>query len=318
MSGDRVRVVYVAGAGRSGSTLLGMLLGALPGTAAVGELRHIWKRGVQENQLCGCGRPFHDCPFWHDVGVRAFGGWQAAPTQRMIELHRRVDRFRRLPALAAGGLAPRTHANVKEYAQVYGRLYRAVSEAAGGAAVVDTGKSVAFAAMIGRHSDLDLRVLHLVRDPRAVAYSWMRLRAMPEVHGEEAFMARFGPLQSSLVWLGNNAAADALRLIRLPVTDLRYELLVGGSREQALAPIADCVGQPPSAVSLLAADEIRVGVQHTVAGNPSRFANGSIRLRADEEWRTGMRTGDRRVVSAVTFPLLLRYGYRPVNSRRPG
>jgi hypothetical protein len=311
VTGDPVRVVYVAGAGRSGSTLLGMLLGALPGTAAVGELRHVWRRGVQEDQLCGCGQSFSTCPFWQDVGGRAFGGWEHAPTERMIQLQRRVDRFRRLPAIAAGRLAPRTHARVEEYAEVYARLYRAVSEAAGGAMVVDTGKSVTFAATIGRRPELDMRVLHLVRDPRAVSYSWTRRRAMPEVRGEEAYMATFSPFQSSLVWLGNNAAADALRLIRLPVTELRYELLVGGGRSQALERIAACVGRPISEVATLAGDEVAVGVQHTAAGNPARFAAGSVRLRADEEWRTGMRSGDRMMVSAVTFPLLLRYGYRP-------
>jgi hypothetical protein len=306
-----VRVVYVAGAGRSGSTLLGILLGALPGTAAVGELRHVWRRGVQEDQLCGCGQPFSACPFWQDVGQRAFGGWDHAPTDRMIQLQRLVDRFRRLPAIAAGRLAPRTHARVEEYAEVYARVYRAVSDAAGGALVVDTGKSVTFAATIGRRPELDMRVLHLVRDPRAVSYSWTRRRAMPEVRDEEAYMATFSPFQSSLVWLGNNAAADALRLIRLPVTELRYELLVGGGRSQALERIAACVGRPVSEVATLAGDEVAIGVQHTAAGNPARFAAGSVRLRADEEWRTGMRSGDRMMVSAVTFPLLLRYGYRP-------
>ena len=318
MTDPRVRVVYIAGAGRSGSTLLGMLLGALPGTAAVGELRHMWRRGVLNDELCGCGQRFSECPFWTEVGERAFGGWTNAPAQRMIELQRQVDRFRRLPAVAAGSLAPRTHARVREYVDTTARVYTAVSRAAGDAVVVDTGKSVAFAAMVGRHPGLDLRVLHLVRDPRAVSYSWMRTRPMPEVHSKEAFMATFSPFQSSLVWLGNNAAADALRLIRLPVTDLRYELLLGEGRGQALARIADCMGQPAASLAALAGDEVAIGVQHTVAGNPARFETGRVRLRADEEWWTGMRSADRRLVSTVTFPLMLRYGYHLMKSPRAG
>jgi hypothetical protein len=315
---QRVRVVYVAGAGRSGSTVLGMLLGALPGMVAVGELRHVWRRGVLEDQLCGCGEPFSACPFWLEVGRRAFGGWGAAPTEEMVELQRLVDRFRRLPALAAGGLAPRTHTRVGVYADVFERLYRAVSETAGGAAVVDTGKSVTFAAILGRQPGLDVRVLHLVRDPRAVAHSWMRRRPMPEVRSGDAYMATFSPLQSSLVWLGNNAATDALRLLRLPVTDLRYESLVAHPRTEALARLARCLPQGAAGVSSLEADEVAVGFQHTVAGNPVRFATGRVRLRADEEWRTAMRPGDRRLVALVTWPLLLRYGYRLVNSARSG
>jgi hypothetical protein len=318
MSAAPVRVVYIAGAGRSGSTVLGMLLGALPGTAAVGELRHMWRRGVLDDELCGCGERFSACPFWTQVGELAFGGWANAPAVRMIELQREVDRFRRIPAVAAGRLAPRTHARVREYVDTVARVYRAVSETAGDAVVVDTGKSVAFAAMTGRHPGLDVRVLHLVRDPRAVSYSWTRRRAMPEVHSGEAYMATFSPFQSSLVWLGNNAAADALRLIGMPVTDLRYESLVGSPRDRALARIAGALGRPSSELAALAEDEVAIGVQHTVAGNPARFSNGHVRLRADEEWRTGMRQSDRRVVETVTLPMLLRFGYPLMKSKRPG
>src|SRR5947209_4769350 len=94
-----VRVTYIAGAGRSGSTLLAMMLGTLPGWVSVGELRHLWARGVEENQLCGCGEPFLSCPFWNAVGQVAFDGWERSPHARMRVLQPRVDRFRRLPTL---------------------------------------------------------------------------------------------------------------------------------------------------------------------------------------------------------------------------
>ena len=56
-----VRVLFIGGLGRSGSTLLDRMLGQLDGVWSVGELVHIWQRGLQENNLCGCGRRFRDC-----------------------------------------------------------------------------------------------------------------------------------------------------------------------------------------------------------------------------------------------------------------
>jgi hypothetical protein len=317
MTAGPVRVLYVAGAGRSGSTLLGMLLGALPGMVAVGELRHIWRRGVVDDELCGCGQPFSRCPFWTEVGERAFGGWERAPTERMLELQRRVDRFRRLPGVAVGRLAPQTSRRVMEYAGVAARLYRAVSETAGGAAVVDTGKSVAFAAAIRRRPELDVRVVHLVRDPRAVAHSWTRRREMPEKQGGDAYMATFGPLQSSLVWAGNTLAAEGLRLVGVSVTTLRYEALVASPRDEAVARLARAMPYAAGALAVIEAAEIPVGPQHTVAGNPARFRTGSVRLRADAEWRTAMPPADRRLVTAVTSPWMWRFGYRLVKTRPP-
>ena len=57
---DRVRVVYIAGWGRSGSTLLELILDTLPGWRATGELRCLWEAGLRRNQLCGCGARFGD------------------------------------------------------------------------------------------------------------------------------------------------------------------------------------------------------------------------------------------------------------------
>jgi len=66
-----VRVLYIGGLGRSGSTLIERLLGQVPGVCAVGELVHLWDRGITEDERCGCGEPFRQCPFWSQVGKTA-------------------------------------------------------------------------------------------------------------------------------------------------------------------------------------------------------------------------------------------------------
>src|SRR5258706_786037 len=71
-----VRVLFIGGMGRSGSTLLDRMLGSAPGVVSVGELRKFWRRGVVTNELCGCGQPIRECPFWRDVAREAFGGFE--------------------------------------------------------------------------------------------------------------------------------------------------------------------------------------------------------------------------------------------------
>ena len=51
-------VVYVAGSGRSGSTLLERTLGEMPGFVNVGELIDLFRRVAPRNERCGCGQPF--------------------------------------------------------------------------------------------------------------------------------------------------------------------------------------------------------------------------------------------------------------------
>ena len=73
----RARVLFIGGWGRSGSTLLDRVLGHVPGVVSLGEVREIWVRGVIEDRPCGCDRPFSECPFWTEVGDRAWGGWRS-------------------------------------------------------------------------------------------------------------------------------------------------------------------------------------------------------------------------------------------------
>ena len=100
------QVLYVGGWGRSGSTLLSHLLGRLPEMVAVGELRYVWQAGVSGNELCGCGEPFDECPFWVAVGEEAFGGWDKIDLGEVLGLEAAVLRHSRIPMLAAPRLFP--------------------------------------------------------------------------------------------------------------------------------------------------------------------------------------------------------------------
>jgi hypothetical protein len=55
--------------------------------------------------------------------------------------------------------------------------------------------------------------------------------------------------------------------------------------------------------------EVWLGPAHTVSGNPVRFQQGWTRVKPDLEWREKLAGGQRRVISAVTGPLLAKYGY---------
>ena len=71
-------MVYIAGSGRSGSTILDNILGQIGGWASAGELRFLWERGVLGDRLCGCGERFSVCPFWTQV-LRSVSASGVAP-----------------------------------------------------------------------------------------------------------------------------------------------------------------------------------------------------------------------------------------------
>ncbi len=135
------QVLYVGGWGRSGSTLLSHLLGRLPEMVAVGELRYVWQAGVSGNELCGCGEPFDECPFWVAVGQEAFGGWDKIDLDEVLGLEAAVLRHSRIPMLAAPRLFPAHAERLRRYTDITRNLYSAIAAVADARVVVDSTKN---------------------------------------------------------------------------------------------------------------------------------------------------------------------------------
>jgi hypothetical protein len=302
----RVAVVYVAGADRSGSTLLGMLLGNLPGVLSVGEARHLWSRGVLQNDLCGCGERFHECPFWCEVGRIAFGGWSTSHAEVMTVLQHSVDRLRDAP-VAPSRLLPRFQREMTAYAEVMRSVYGAALEVSGASIVVDTSKYPGYAATINSLSDVDLQVIHLLRDSRGVAHSWTRRRPLP---GSEETMATFSPSYSAVRWVAYNAATEVLRVTGVPVLRVRYESL-SQRPDRELNRITDqLLDLPRPAPDTWRLPDVRLlHTQHMLSGNAVRFQRARIRIEPDKDWHETMSARHRRVVTALSAPLLVLYGY---------
>ena len=304
-----VTVLYIGGIGRSGSTLLDRMLGQLPGFVSVGELVFLWERGVARNERCGCGVAFRECPFWTAVGERAFGGWDAVDTAAAIERKRMVDRNRFLPLLLAPWVPSRFATALRSHTEALGRVYRAIADESGADVIVESSKHVSTAALLRRVPDVDLRVVRLIRDPRGVAFSWAKEVHRPDSTSGPSVMARIGPGRAAVRWLSYNVLMEVARLGR-PSSLVRYESLVRRPAE-TVRELASLAGRPDlGPPSFVDGDRIRLGVDHTVAGNPLRFRTGAIELRVDDAWTTKMSRRDRGIVTVLTWPALAGYGYR--------
>ncbi|GGO08323.1 sulfotransferase family protein [Microbispora rosea subsp. aerata] len=302
---DTQPVIFVGGLGRSGSTLLERLLGEVPGVVPLGEVVHLWDRGVRADEPCGCGQRFSQCPFWTKVGIRAFGQWRQSQAGWLPGLRARVDRTRRVPVLALG-LASR-EAELAEYVRSYSRIYAAAAEVADAQVVLDSSKHASLAYCLS--AIMDVRVVQVVRDPRAVAASWRRRVRRPE---DGRPMTRWTPARTAVHWLAQNLAFEVLRRKGVEVVRVRHEDLVRDPRG-TLGRLVTRLGLPDGGLPFLDGHRALLGVAHTVSGNPMRFSVGTVEIRD----RPGpLRRSQRWLVTAMTLPLLLWYGYRL--AYRPG
>jgi hypothetical protein len=303
-----VKVLYVVGLGRSGSTILSNSLGQIPGFFSGGELNFIWRHNVIENRLCGCGRPFRECPVWTKVMDEAYGGMDGVDPREMMRLQNLGTRTRHIPSMLTEKGRRTLAERLEKLLISYGRLYEAIGEVTGSRVIVDSSKEPAHGFAMGMVPGVDFYALHLVRDPRAAAYSWSKKKPQPDTDTRE-HMVRFSPTKSSALWDSWNASAEALwRRTPEGYLRIRYEDFVSDPRE-SFEKILRLVGEADAEPPLVGEREVKLGVSHTVSGNPNRFETGAVELRPDREWISKMSPRNKALVTALTLPLLKHYGY---------
>ncbi len=305
MDNQKIKVLYIAGNGRSGSTILHNILGQIDGFFAIGELRYIWERGIVKNRLCGCGMPFHDCHVWQAIMENAYGGMQQINAREMSE-QTESFRIQNLPLTWIPPIRQKEIDRLQAYTANLEKLYRAIQTTTGSRVIVDSSKNPSYGYILQTMPALELYVLHFMRDSRAVAYSWTKKKQFQP--GDN--MARKTPVKSALQWNVRNLSAEMF-LMRKPDRHmtLRYEDFVANP-EAAVASIVSLVQE--NSVQLPFVDPHTAELQHanhSVFGNPVRFQQGEVTIRLDNKWQTKLNQRQKFAVTGLTWPLQLKYGY---------
>jgi Sulfotransferase family len=308
---DPLKVVYITGAGRSGTTLLDILLGELDGFFSAGEMRWLWW-GYLNNWRCGCNLPLKECPVWTSILTRVYG---TPPTdelvRRTMKQQQTAVRLHYLPRILAKRAGhPTGWPDLDVCIDTASKLYRSIAEETGSRVIVDSSKNAPEAGLLRLVPGLETYVLQLTRDPRAVANSQKRKVKMEPGADTTFEQPVHNSVISALIWARKNAASDItrMRFTSRRARLVRYEDLVSKPQE-TLHSIADFVGEPWAGLSFSGERTVHLSGNHTSWGNPSRFRTGDIELRLDNEWVRKLGFVDRAVPTTLSLPLLLRYKY---------
>ena len=307
---NKIRIVYIAGLGRNGGTLLDRILGSTPGFTSLGEVYFLWAKGLNRNELCNCGEPLRQCSFWSQVLADTFGAGQVPDGTELMHLVERVDKTRWIPSLLSPLRPPGFGAGLERYRDVLGRLSLALHERTDGNILVDSSKFASHAIILSQIPDVDLRVLHLVRDSRAAAFSWMKKKPLPAAAADDAYIPpRYGPVSSSVQWLYRNLASHLLRRHARAYMRVKYEDFAADPRA-TVERIVGWAGAPNAQLPFVSDKAVQLISGHTQSGNPNRFKTGEVTIRPDMKWIDELPRAKKALITAITWPLLLTYGYQ--------
>lgn len=159
------RILYIAGYGHSGTTILDILFGSTPGAFSLGEMTHMVRPGFLE-EYCSCNSTLDKCPFWSKV----FDQWQAVSGTNWEEyrkLRHAFDNNKTYLRALVGSFFPSKA--FRRYAYLTEILYDTIHQVSGATVLVDSSKSPARPLVLAHFAKVQL--LHVRRNFTGVANS---------------------------------------------------------------------------------------------------------------------------------------------------
>ncbi len=282
---DKLRVVFIAGAGFSGSTLLEESLSQVDGCVSIGGLHplfeHYWPM-----MICECGKRHRVCEFWQGVLEDAYGDTdqQGAKRERARVLGKGFTAHSPRSALRHSKPKYSLRSAFRELGTLIEPVYRAVAARTGAQVIVDSSKAAPWGLSSLAAPGVELHVVHLIKDPRAFAYSNGQPHAFFYPIG--SMTTPRGPIRSFGNWgLANLEAEYLARQVPNNMTVL-YETLARRP-EETLASIVAMLGVGGDRALPIRDGKLTVDRPgHAIGGNPRRPRHGVTSIEFDERWRT--------------------------------
>lgn len=295
-----ITVLYLAGSGRSGSTLIELTLNKALGQPATGELLHIWRDSLYEVK-CGCEEVFSECEFWRDV----FG--EQALSKEFFEeaslLRKTALRWRYLPWMLFPMLAPNQYkTRLKKFINYYEQLYLALASKLQTPIIIDSSKNILMLFLFNKFKKVNFKIVHLVRDPRGVIYSWrFRKKVNLAYYKKKAYMKKISIGRMIVLWWLNYFLVS-IQCVRLGTcSTITYDDFVLQPKE-TVQYLFDSLDVDNYDISVIKNSKIILDDNHTMFGNPMRFKRGELTIRKDNEWKKKMPFWAKWISTLFTFP----------------
>ena len=284
------------------------LLGNHAAIESVGEACHVPLKAWLNDGYCACGERGEACEFWLDVHERWRRRIGADPVEEYTVMIRELEARRIwLPALARE--ARRPESRFRQYLRMTGALLAAIHEVSGKSIIVDSSKRPARALALSMIPEVDLRVVHLIRDCRGVAWSGKKRFVKDEKGGVSKNDPGKEVWRMAMIWGISNVLSSWVRH-KIPSShsiQVRYEDYVTKPEEE-LKRIGQLIDLDMSPIVRAVAAQRPMQIGHTIAGNRLRMSK-NVRLRPDTEWISKLSISDRRKCWALTGWLMRLYGY---------
>lgn len=285
-----MKLIYIAGDGRSGSTLLDAILSNIDNSISVGECHRFWIRFYEKETLCGCSQKIEECELWKEVNKRLkeeFSEYNPSEFKRQVEEIQYFKNFKKIPEII-------NSEEWKPFCQIVISFYKLISEITEKRVIIDSSKSISWAYLLQNLNFCDLRIIHLERNLTAVANSWKKTVLLPEYYDKEVFMPKKSNYLILKSWLKIKVLGKKLNTGGNYIF-LSYEELCK-NQELWLTRLEDFIGEKFDFTNL------KIVFNHAIGGNPMRSNSPKkVKIKLNKENSDKLNNIEKILFSTVNF-----------------
>jgi len=294
---NRPKVIYIMGCGRSGTTILDIILGNHSGFLSLGELNNAMD-AWNKKRTCSCGVPVRQCRIWKNVGNIFFRSDSGGEHYKIAKYQNDIERQIFIIKHILGFYDP---SMIHEYHSYIYNIFRVLEESSSAKAIIDSSKSVGRALALLRNAKIDVQIIHLVRDPRGVYFSFQKKNLITSTKNIWSLVAYWNKVNFL-------ASLARLRLGDKKVLQVRYEDLISNT-DKTIDKIAVFIKEDLSDVKIKLRDEVVMERGHLASGNRLRIQKIPLKLQPDFEWMKRLKLHEQIIITTHCLPLMIAYKY---------
>lgn len=300
---DKINLIYILSSGRSGSTILDMLLGSCTDLWTTGELMMLDYELKNEHLPCGCGIIIPDCDFWGSIVTRIQLEDNTLLEKSAVFRNEygggKLIRWNYIREIFSKKTSETFKSNARSYGEKNKQLIRMINEKANSIKnvkyIVDSSKDLYRLFSLHSSGLFNIKVIHLLKSPHAFAYSMTK----PELKISKT-------VRTSMRWTVENYLVQKMVKNHIPANNyciIKYEELAKQPEETLLylqkKLDLDTELKPNS--------DLGTTQSHGIAGNIARFNTQQIKV--DTAYLTGLKWSQKKLVNLISSPIRKKYGF---------
>ena len=288
-----MKIIFIASYPRSGSTILDVIIRKTKNSnfISIGEFFYIFEKGFNNNEKCADGVKFLEHPFWQKI----FHGLNHNKASRELRFLKNPFFFPFF--LLMGYLNKNILFKIfPNFFNVFYEILLRVCRESGNKIIIDASKDHRQLFILSLFSQINIEIIHLVRDVRATSFSWKRKK----VYKENTYFKRKSVLRSSLRWLNDH-------LWTLFISKINYKTSYNRFFYEQFESLETLkfFGK----TYLIDLNHKKTSFNVEIGGNVNKFVNFKS-ITIDNDWKKNMKFIDYILVTSLTWPMLIFFKYK--------